>query len=135
MFLFFWIGLIEFRILSKKKEVMNNLLNSVKEVKEELENVGIAFSYEDDIDLEIRYEKLLNQIRILDPMKQLIFEKIMREHREKVEVDKKEADKIDEIERNKNEQRELELEMKIFAQSSVIKEGYTMSDIDKQKIE
>ena len=114
LFLFFWIGLIEFRLMSEKKMIMTTLLNDIQEIKSELEEAGIAFEdMESTNDLEIKYEKQLSEIRALQPQKQVIFEEILREHKYKKVSDDVKARIIDENERLQNLEREKELELKM----------------------
>jgi hypothetical protein len=82
-FLYFWIVLIEFHIFTKSKAKMVTFINHVKEIEEELINLGIflqSLSYA--LDFSTKYELLSQEIESLGPFDYLNFDEVLRRHQE-----------------------------------------------------
>lgn len=79
-FLFFWMALIEFRLYTEERNEMQQLIYMVKQIQDELEEVGIILEAVDtEGTLEVRYERIKAEISCLPPDKFILYQHLYDE--------------------------------------------------------
>lgn len=76
--MFFWIALIMFNIMAKKRQIVSETLAEIKSIEQELISNGIILeSLELNLKPAEKYQKLMKEIQNLQPIDFMIYEQIL----------------------------------------------------------
>ena len=76
--MFFWIALIMFNLMAKKRQIISETLAEIKSIEQELISNGIILeSLELNLKPAEKYQKLIKEIQNLQPIDFMIYEQIL----------------------------------------------------------